>query len=170
MVLTDEQKKEKRRIIDKKYRDNNKEKIKQYYEKNKEKINERNKKYREDKKEYDKKYHEDNKEKIREKAKERGKEYREKNKEKIREKDKKYNRTPEGIKSRITRRWKGLGLIYEDYDSLYGHYLNANNCDECGIKFGKFGGGMSDWKCMDHCHETGAFRNFLCCKCNLRRG
>ena len=30
------------------------------------------------------------------------------------------------------------------------------------LRFGKFGGGVGDWKCMDHCHETGAFRNFLC--------
>ena len=150
MVLTDEEKRERRRILDKKYYEKRKENLKQYYEKNKEKIKERNKEYRE-------------------KAKERGKEYRENNTEKIREKNKKYNRTPEGIKSRITRRWKQRGLIYEDYDSLYEHYLNANNCDECGIKFGKFGGGVGDWKCMDHCHETGAFRNFLCNDCNVRR-
>jgi len=144
MVLTEEQK-ERRRITAKKY-----------YEKNKEKIKETQKKYRETNREYfteyDKKYREDNN-----------------NREKIKERMKIYTKTPQGIKSGIISSWKQHGLIYEDYDSLYGHYLNANNCDECGIKFGKFGGGVGDWKCMDHDHETGAFRNFLCHKCNLRR-
>ena len=129
MVLTDEQKKEKRRITDKKYYEKNKEKKKIYRDNNKE----RNKKYCTE-------YH-----KI-------------------------YKKSPQRIKSRIISSWKHLGLIYEDYDSLYAHYLNANNCDECGVEFGKYGGGVGNWKCMDHCHETGAFRNFLCCSCNLRRG
>jgi len=128
MVLTDEEKKERRIISQKKYR-----------EKNKEKRRITTKKYRED------------------------------NKEKIKEKMKIYRLTPEGIKSRTISKWKQRGLIYEDYDSLYEHYLNANNCDECSVKFGKYGGGGGDCKCMDHDHETGAFRNFLCHKCNLRR-
>ena len=140
MVLTDEEKKERKRISNKKYR-----------EKNKEKLTEYNKKYHENNTEYYKIYQENNKEKL--------KEY-----------NKKWKTSPEGIKSNTIAGWKQRGLIYEDYDSLYGHYLNANNCDECGIKFGKYGGGVGgDWKCMDHCYETGAFRNFLCCKCNLRR-
>ena len=124
MVLTDEEKIERRKISQKKYRENNTE----YY-------------------------------KI----------YQENNKEKLKEYNKKYSQTPEGMKSRTISTWKHRGLIYEDYDSLYGHYLNANNCDECGIKFGKYGGDCGDWKCMDHDHKTGAFRNFLCNTCNLRR-
>lgn len=141
MVLTDEEKKERKRI---------------YYQENKEKILNQRKLYREN-----------NIEKIKEKDKQRYQD----NIEKILKQNKLYRKTPEGIKSLTISRWKLAGLIYEDYESLYGHYLNANNCDECGIKFGKYGGGVGgDWKCMDHCHETGAFRNFLCCKCNLSRG
>ena len=154
MVLTEEEKRERKKIADKNYRDNNKEKIKQYRDNNKEKIKEQRKLYREN---------------IREQLNEKSKKYYENNTEKIKKKRKIYTKTPKGIKSGIISNWKQAGLIYEDYDSLYGHYLNANNCDECGIKFGKYGGGISDWKCMDHCHKTGAFRNFLCNTCNLRR-
>ena len=128
MVLTTEEKKERRRIANKKYR-----------EKNKEKLIEKCKIYYENNKEYFAEY------------------------------NKIYNKSFKGVKSITISRWKRYGLIYEDYDSLYEHYLNANNCDECGIEFGKIGGGVGDWKCMDHCHETGAFRNFLCNDCNVRR-
>ena len=154
MVFTVEEKRERKKIRDKKYREKNKEKIKirdkNYREKNKEKI----KQYRDNNKEYFNEYN---------------KKYFEKNKEYFTEYNKKYSKTPQGIKSVTISSWKHRGLIYEDYDSLYGHYLNATNCDECGVRFGKFGGGVGDWKCMDHCHETGAFRNFLCNDCNVRR-
>ena len=74
----------------KEYIENNKEKLKeqkkQYYEKNKEQIKEKGKEYRENNEEQIKKYYDDNKEKIKEK----GKEYRQDNKEKIKEKYKEY--------------------------------------------------------------------------------
>ena len=77
------------------YREENKEKIKNndknYYMKNKNIINEKGKKYREENKEkikeQKKKYNEENKEKIKELR----KKYREENKEKIKEQKKKYN-------------------------------------------------------------------------------
>jgi len=139
----------------KQWAERNKEKIaaqkKARYERNKEKINARHKEY------YD-----ENKEKIAVKQ----KQYYDENKEKIAAKAK----TPACIKKRVIGDWKRRGLIYDDIDSLYCHYLNATHCDECGIQFGKYGDGSGDFKCMDHCHHTGAFRNFLCNPCNLERG
>ena len=98
------------------------------------------------------------------------KKYYEKNKEKIAERMKEWRQTPDGIKSNTLSDWKYLGLICEDIDSLYCHYLNATNCDECGVKFGKYGDGSGTFKTMDHSHATGKFRNFLCHRCNTRRG
>jgi hypothetical protein len=96
-----EEKKEAKKLAQKKWRDNNKEKIKTYLEINKEQFQEKSKKYRENNKEkickYNKEYREDNKEKIKnhlkineDKIKEREKKYRENNKEKICKYNKEY--------------------------------------------------------------------------------
>ena len=66
--------------------------------------------------------------------------------------------------------WKTKGLICDDYDNLYELYLQSTNCEECDCKYSDFGDGVGRWRCMDHCHTTGLFRNFLCNTCNLRRG
>ena len=92
---TNEEYKKCKSTKNKKYRENNKEKIqehkKEYYEENKEKIKEKDNKYRENnKEEINKKcreYREENKEEILQKE----KQYREDNKEKIKEYQKKYN-------------------------------------------------------------------------------
>ena len=73
-------------------------------------------------------------------------------------------------KSKTINRWKQLGLICSDYDLLYSNYLSETHCDECRCRFGTFGDGTQTFKCMDHSHQTGLFRNFLCCKCNVKRG
>ena len=135
-----------RKAWQKKYREKNKEETavydKKYREKNKERIaNEK------------KKYYQEHKERIAIQQ----KIWREENPEKVHERETKYN-------------WKRKGLICEDVDSLYCHYMNAKNCDECGIEFGKIGDGSGTFKCMDHNHKTGLFRNFLCNRCNLKRG
>ncbi len=93
------------RCNNKKYRDENKEKIKKYRVENKETIKESKKKYYEENnvqiKEKNRKYKDENKERIKEarkkyyeenkeKIKEKGKKYRDENKEKIKEKSKKY--------------------------------------------------------------------------------
>ena len=98
------------------------------------------------------------------------KKYRDNNKEKVAETNKKYDNTPAGIKMHKLAKWKNRGLICEDVDSLYCDYLNATNCDECGVVFGTFGDGSGTFKCLDHSHESGKFRNFLCLGCNTRRG
>ena len=132
-------------------------------------------KRREYMKEYNKKYREENREKLKqyekerynEERKERNKKYREANKEKYKEYDKERYKLYKNIK--IIKQWKYSGLIHDDYDDLYEKYLNSTNCQECGCAYGKKGDGTSTFKCMDHDHTTGLFRNFLCCKCNLKR-
>ena len=56
ILLTEEQKKAKKKAYDKKYREENKEKIKKYKEKNKEQIKEKMKKWRDANKAYSKEY------------------------------------------------------------------------------------------------------------------
>ena len=97
-----------------------------------------------------------------EKRREYQKEYGQKNKEKKKEQRKKYDQTPAGIKSRIIANWKRRGLIHPDYDELYVLYLSATNCEVCRKEFID-----SFDRCMDHNHETGEFRQFLCRRCNV---
>ena len=77
--------------------------------------------------------------------------------------NKKHRQTPAGIKSIITAGWKRKGLIHSDYDELYTRYLSATNCEVCRKEFID-----SFDRCMDHNHETGEFRQFLCRSCNNR--
>ena len=159
MVLTIEEKRERKRIYQKKYREDNREilkkKDKKYREDNREIIKERYKKYCEN---------------NREKESKRQKKYYENNKEKVTERIKKYNQTPNGIKRSTINNWKNFGLQHEDMSALYEQYLNTTNCDECDIEFGVRGDATNTWKCMDHDHETNLFRNFLCNNCNVKRG
>jgi len=124
--------------------------MKAYYLKNKEKIVEKQKEYKERIKEYQKEYM---------------KEYYQKHKDKMKE----WNKTPAGKKSSTIKNWKIRGLVCEDYDSLYDRYIESKNCEECGCEYGKFGDGSWSFRCMDHSHITGLFRNFLCCGCNRKR-
>ena len=80
-----------------------------------------------------------------------------------------YRKTPNGKKSQIIKGWKRQGIKSDNYDMLYNNYLSETHCDLCRIKFGKKGDGTGTFKCCDHDHETGLFRNFLCSICNLRR-
>jgi len=152
------------------YREANKDKIKAYQKewraKNKEYMKEWRAKNKERIKEYDEGYQKGYQKEWREKNKDKIKEGREENKEKLKE----YRKTPNCIKSRIITGWKYKGLISEDYDVLYDRYIKSTNCDECGCDYGNKGDGSSSWRCMDHDHETGLFRNFLCNRCNLIRG
>ena len=129
-----------------------------------------------DRKEYDKKYREKNKEKIREydrkryeKNKERiaekRKEYREKNKEKI----KHYKQSPAGKKSNRIGKWKLRGIIHDNFDELYERYLNTEFCELCNIKLTEDKVKTKTTRCLDHCHETGEFRNIVCHSCNIKR-
>ena len=143
---------------------------KKYYQANKEKLAKYNKKYREKNKEerakYAREYRKNNKEDI---AKQK-KEYNKNNKEEKAKYDKKYRETPNGKKSMIIKSWKNRGIKTDNYDMLYNNYLSETHCDLCRVKFGKKGDGTGTHKCCDHDHDTGLFRNFLCCSCNIKRG
>ena len=113
-------------------------------------------------------------EEKRERKKIHNKKYQDKNKKKLKnkykEQKKKYYQTPAGKKISVIARWKKRGLFCEDYDMLYENYLSETHCDLCRIKFGEKGDGSGTFKCLDHDHATGEFRNFLCNKCNVIRG
>ncbi len=125
---------------------NQKEYMKEYRKKNKDKL-----------KEYDKEYKKNNKEK----RKKQYAEWYEKNKEKRKEYRKEYIKTPQGTKLNRINNWKQNGLICDNYFELYEKYLLAEYCDVCNEKFKD----TTD-RCMDHDHDTGLFRQFLCQSCN----
>jgi len=95
------------------------------------------------------------------------KEYRQNNKEKLAEYDKEYNKTDKGLKVSRISKWRFRGLISEDIDKIYERYILTEECDNCGILLDE---DEATKKCMDHCHETGQFRNILCKSCNTIRG
>ena len=119
--------------------------MRKYHEKNKEKIAEQKKQYRED-----------NKEKIAE--------YNKQNKEKKKEYFRKYRQSEKGKKSVMISQWKTiLGVIYDNFNELYEHYINTHSCDVCHYVFDEH-----NWRCLDHDHETGLFRQILCHRCNVQ--
>ena len=170
--MTPEEKKE----YMKEYRIKNAEKLKvknkAYYEKNAEKRKAQQRVYNiknaEDHKAYHKVWRTENPEKL--KAQHRV--YYIKNAETLKLKNKAWiEANPEKYKKcNIISHWKHRGLICDDYDKLYEAYLQSPNCEECGCEYSEHGNGVGRFKCMDHCHTTGLFRNFLCCTCNVRRG
>ena len=149
--------KEKRKQKVKEYQQNNKEKIREkriiWEEKNKEKIREKRIIWEEK-----------NKEKITEDR----KIYYEKNKEQLSSKHKEYR--IKNHKKLTINNWTNRGVISDDFELLYEKYISTTNCEECDCEFGEFHCPLANWKCLDHCHETGEFRNILCNRCNLNRG
>tara|TARA_R110000824_G_scaffold17565_4_gene71027 strand:+ start:17 stop:340 length:324 start_codon:yes stop_codon:yes gene_type:complete len=93
-----------------------------------------------------------------------------KNKEKIRKREKEYNESPAGKKSKRINNWKRRGVIDPDFDELYKYFLNTKNCDNCNCELTEDKKNTPTTRCLDHCHETGEFRNVLCHSCNVKRG
>jgi hypothetical protein len=81
-----------------------------------------------------------------------------------------YRKSKKSKKWFKLRDWKRSGLVCDNYDELYNHYLKTAYCDACKVKLSIDKKTTSTTKCMDHCHETGLFRNILCHSCNVKRG
>ena len=105
-------------------------------------------------------------EERKERKKERERKYYENNKEKFKEKKaqqtKEYCKTPKGKERHTIASWKYAGVIHDNFEELYNKYLDTTECDVCKYVFDE-----SNWRCMDHDHDTGLFRQFLCYKCNV---
>jgi len=57
--------------------------------------------------------------------------------------------------------WKRAGVIYHNFDELYEIYIKTMNCMCCKKEFPN-----TVNRCLDHDHETGAFRKIVCRGCN----
>ena len=151
MVLTEEERKERRKIASKKYRESEKGKkyLKTYIEsdKGKGKLKERQKteKY----KEYQKEYHKEYSQSI-----------------KYKNSNKKYRESEAGKKARKKTRWKSRGVKLDNFEEIYERYTNAIFCDICECVL-NVEGNNNTVKCLDHDHDTGDFRNIVCSYCNI---
>lgn len=75
----------------------------------------------------------------------------------------KWSKTPSGRKSQILKTWKYKGIL-GDLSFIYDtHYLPATECWVCNKEFK-----TTKNKHCDHDHDTGEFRQVLCCACNTR--
>lgn len=79
--------------------------------------------------------------------------------------NRKYCKTPKGQMAGRKKLWKKRGLDMETFYYVYPIFMNATNCERCGIQFSGKNDGKG--KCMDHCKTTGMFRNILCRNCNV---
>jgi len=76
----------------------------------------------------------------------------------------KLNNPESSRKSERLSNWRKYGIICDDMDSVYIHYLNCNRCEYCDEPF------KSDYdRCLDHDHsiiDRNNIRGVLCRKCN----
>lgn len=78
-----------------------------------------------------------------------------------------YNQTPKERKRITIKNWMRRGLRFssesrfKDADELYENYQKNQRCEACGVSY------HNTKRCMDHCHQSGEFRFFLCTHCNI---
>lgn len=136
---------------------------------NKIKVSDYNKNYNKNNKEAIKKqrnfYLKQNKEALKKQQ----KAYRVKNKDKIKKREKDNCHTIERRKIVKKCSWKKNGLNMENFEQIWKRYCETTHCDNCNVLL-TLGITGSFFKCMDHSHITGEFRNILCQTCNVRRG
>jgi len=78
-----------------------------------------------------------------------------------------YRQTPKGKMNNKISHWKCNGLVCvsrDDYELVYFTWLHSERCEECNKPYT-----TKNCKCMDHCHDTGVFRNILCNPCNVNK-
>mgnify|MGYP003657384455 FL=1 len=67
-------------------------------------------------------------------------------------------------KTRKKTKWKMRGVKWEtqeEFDIMYNRYIYSSECELCHNKYkNRFN------RCLDHCHDTGKFRNIVCRRCN----
>ena len=64
-------------------------------------------------------------------------------------------------------KWRYIGLVFEseaEFKAIYERLIYATKCELCDKTFTK-----SRDRQMDHCHDTGKFRNIVCNRCNQRK-
>ena len=150
MPQTKEERKEYLRLYNLKNKEKIKEKKRLWYIKNKEAINE-----------ISRLYHHEHKEKLNKIS----KLYYEK-------KGKLYLKTSDGLKIRRIRDWRRRGVFdhfNDNFETLYKIYQSTKFCENCNVELNIEGDDRTR-KCLDHCHQSGYFRNILCHCCNVRRG
>ena len=82
---------------------------------------------------------------------------------------KRKNMSAERLKNTFIYDWRKQGLKWEtqeEIDEIYERYNLSIVCEFCGCDYSKIGDGIGRFKCMDHDHKTGKFRNVLCSHCN----
>ena len=140
-----------------------KEKKRQWYLKNKDKERIRAKQYKIDNKEkldeYNKKYNLEHKEERKEKRKaNRANENKWQKENRIKK--------PEVYKKRDAKSsWKCSGIIYDDFEEVFTHYINCIRCEYCDTEFKN-----SLDRCLDHDHsiiDKNNVRGVLCRQCNF---
>lgn len=64
-------------------------------------------------------------------------------------------------KSKMICNWKRIGIIHDNFDTLFEEYVAITACQYCHKPFKS-----TKDRCVDHDHDTGQMRLIVCQKCN----